>query len=266
MKNKNAFVYSCANLYQLRKYILIMKKNKIKYTVYGEYFICSAEIPKRSYSDYYIDFVGEIEWNKKFTCDDIKKHSSSVNEIKGYNSSFKRTDKYYILTMPNGKQIRFKRKKEDEAVLSKIFTTKDFEFFEKSYNEQTIMTTNNGDDIDLDDVSKQQKEDFNLRFEDNYDDEEENIEEQITDEALAIIEKDEMKFYDYEQYMLRKNFDITKMLKYFTKNKAIILILLLLKLSYSAISRLMNSSVVYITLEEIRIAEKIQKLLENGKR
>ena len=258
MKNKsidkNAFVYSCANKYQLRKYILIMKKNRTKYTVFDEYFICNKEIPKRNYSDYYIDFIEKIYWDK-WTCDDIKKHSSCVNEIKGYNS------------MPNFKQVKFERKKEDEAVLSKIFVEKDFEFFEKNYNEQTIMTTNNGDDIDLDEVSQKQKEsiDINLRCEDDTYDGEEIIEEP-TEEAQEIIDKDDMNFDEYEKYMLRKNFDITKMLKYFTKNKAIILILLLLKLSYSAISRLMNSSVVYITLEEIRITEKIQKLLENGKR
>lgn len=259
-----AHIYCCANKYQLKKYILIMKKNRVKYTIYDEYIICNKEIPKRNFSDYYISYVGTINWKKKFICDDVKKYCSEVKEIKGYGATFKRTDKNYILIMPNGKQIKFERKKEDEQVLSKIFVTKDFEFFEKNYNEMSIIQKSDGNDIDLDEISQKQKNNFDASFEDNYDNEEEK-EEELTDESLEIILKDDMSFKEYEQYMLKKNFDITKMLKYFTKNKAIILILLLLKLSYSAISRLMNSSVVYITLEEIRITEKIQKLLESGK-
>jgi hypothetical protein len=247
-----------------------MKKNRMKYTIYDEYIICNKEIPKRNFSDYYISYIGELDWNKKWTCDNVKKYYSEVKEIKGYGATFKRTNKNYILTMPNGNKIKFKRKKEDDIVLDKIFITKDFEFFEKNYNEMSIMKDNNDDDINLDEINQKQKDNFNLSFEDNYDNEEDNKvnneEESMTDLTLEAIEKDEMIFNEYEQYMLKRNFDITKMLKYFTKNKSIILILLLLKLSYSAISRLMDSSVVYIKLEQIRICKKIQKLLENGKK
>jgi len=241
MKKKLAFVYSCSNKHQLRKWTSVIKKHRMKYTIYDEYIMTAKQLPLRSASDYYIKFVGKAPV-KKFKNNEIECEDIINKKIESHGCVFKRRKRCYELQFPNEKKIYFKRQSKDDWLFDKIFVVTAPEYFELNYNEQNRL-----EDVD-----------------ENYLDAQHNVSMQLEEEQEEVEEKI-LDFKECEDMAIMKNFDITRFLKYLTRNQAIIIVLTLLNIGGKAIATLMGNSPAYITLETERIIRKLRKKIEERK-
>jgi len=263
------YCYSTSNEYIILKLIKFVKLKKINYSIYDLYMVTEKQLDFKDFgfkaSKYYLKFIGMAEetqwlnngWRADFDrIDEVYKYCFRLKKDDGKLFLYIKNKKYYMPYSLDLLRYFYRRKEE-------VFFEKDYHltFLEDGMEFKDIKPE---EGISLPAFVKDPSEEYEVLLGDLTDRENEGITEEDR-KTQGIVEVDFKPSPEDESFLdLSSNLDFEVFYKYYFKvltlNQKKICALLLLGIRITDISRLMETTQVYITLEVRRIAKKIRKL------
>lgn len=251
--------YEGCNDYITKKLRKFAKQSEVQYSIFGHYIVLEKDLDFKKFKfipkSYYLKKIGWTDVNRWMN-NEFKIEADYNSEIIKYRFKIKKSKNNNIVLY-----IADKRYKMEYTLhaLRYFYRKLDKEFFEKDYNltymENKNMVENEifSNVLDVDDVEQVENKFDEINEEQEY----------LSSHYRKVTSIDILRVFDGENF----NFNVfyNNYFNKLTENQQKIVALYLLGIRITDISRFLNTTQVYITLEVDRLAKKIKKIYNKSK-